>query len=52
MIVQPPETLKDFKEIRKSILELMSNPYCNHSMFLSLSEKLDKIDIKIKELER
>jgi hypothetical protein len=50
MIVEPPKTLEDFQKVRETILELMANPYCDQFMFLSLSEKLDKADIKIKEL--
>lgn len=47
-----PKTLDDFKKVRETILELMANPYCDQFMFLSLSEKLDKTDAKIKELNK
>ena len=50
MIIEPPKTLEDFKKVRESILKLMSNPYCDQFMFLSLSEKLDKTDAKIQSL--
>lgn len=51
MIVKPPETLEDFKKVRESILELMSNPYCDQFMFLSLSEKLEKANAEIERLK-
>ena len=51
MIIEPPKTVLDFKRVEKSILELMANPYCDQFMFLSLSDKLDKCQNKIKELE-
>jgi hypothetical protein len=49
-IIEPPKTLEDFQKVRESTLELMGNPYCDHLMFMSLTEKLDKVDKKIKEL--
>lgn len=52
MIVEMPKTLEDFKKVRETILELMANPYCDQFMFLSLSEKLDKTDAKIEELNK
>jgi len=52
MIVEMPKTLEDFKKVRETILELMDNPYCDQFMFLSLSDKLDKTDAKIKELSK
>jgi hypothetical protein len=51
MKVEMPKTLEDFKTVRETILELMDNPYCDQFMFLSLSEKLDKTDQKIEELQ-
>ena len=51
MIVEPPKTVLDFKRVEKSILGLMANPYCDEFMFRSLSDKLDKCQAKIKELE-
>lgn len=50
MILEPPKTLNDFRKIRASILKLMGNPYCDKFMLDSLSKKLEKADIKIKEL--
>ena len=50
MIIEPPKTLEEFQEIRETILDLMGNPYCDHLMFLSLSDKSEKIDQKIEEL--
>ena len=52
MILEPPKTLEDFENIRKAILELMSNPYCDQFMFHALSEKLDKANAKIDELKQ
>jgi hypothetical protein len=49
-IIEPPKTLEDFNKVRLSTLELMGNPYCDHLMFMSLQEKLDKVNEKIKEL--
>ncbi|HRY32090.1 MAG TPA: hypothetical protein P5531_03885 [Bacteroidales bacterium] len=51
MIIEPPKTIEEFEEVRKSILDLMGNPYCDHLMFMSLTEKLKKVDAKIDELK-
>jgi hypothetical protein len=52
MIIEPPKTLEDFEKVRKTILELMGNPYTDQFMFLSLSERLKKTDSKIEELKK
>ncbi|MFT5450555.1 MAG: hypothetical protein ACI9N9_000032 [Enterobacterales bacterium] len=51
MIIEPPKTIEDFKEVRASILELMGNPWCDHLMFMSLMDKRDAVDKKIEELQ-
>lgn len=51
MIVEPPKTLDDFLKVRETVLDLMANPYCDHIMFLSLTGKLDKVNLKIEELK-
>ena len=51
MIVEQPKTIEDFEEVRKSILDLMGNPYCDHLMFMSLTERLKKVNDKIDELK-
>jgi hypothetical protein len=51
MILESPKTIEDFQKIRETILELMGNPYCDQFMFLSLTEKLNKINLKIEELK-
>ena len=51
MIVEPPKTIEEFEAVRKTILELMANPYCHEYMFRTLSDKLDKTDAKIVELK-
>jgi len=51
MKIEAPKTVLDFKRAEKSILELMANPYCDQFVFLLLSDKLDKCQNKIKELE-
>lgn len=51
MKVEPPKTLEDFITIKKTILELMENPYCDNSMRKSLTERLKKTEAKISELE-
>lgn len=50
MIIEPPKTKEDFEKVRQAILELMSNPYCDQFMFLSLGKKLNEVDSKILEL--
>lgn len=50
MIIKPPKTLEDFEKVKKTITDLMSNPYCDKFMFLSLTEKLEKTNAKIQEL--
>ena len=51
MIIKPPKTIEDFKEVRASILELIGNPWCDHLMFMSLMDKRDAVDKKIEELQ-
>ena len=51
MIVQPPKTIDEFLEVRKTCLELMGNPYCDEFMFRSLSDKIDLIDKEIIKLK-
>jgi len=51
MIIEPPKTIEEFEEVRKSILDLMGNPYCDHLMFMSLTERLKNVDTKIDELK-
>jgi len=51
MIIEPPKTIEDFKEVRVSILELMGNPWCDHLMFMDLLDKKDAVDKKIEELQ-
>jgi hypothetical protein len=51
-IIQPPTTLQDFEAVKKSIVELMGNPYCDQFMFLSLSKKLKNVNKKIEELKK
>jgi len=48
--IKPPKTIEDFENVKKEILSLMSNPWCDQFMFLSLSDKLDKTNAKIEEL--
>lgn len=48
MKVEPPKTLAELKTVRETILKLMANPYCDQFMFLSLNDKLDKVDKEIK----
>lgn len=51
MILEPPKTLEEFQQVRNSILELMSNQYCDQLMFLSLFDKLSKVDEQISKLQ-
>ena len=50
MIIEPPKTLQDFKEVEKSILELMANPYCHVFIFDAMIYKLKNCRAKIDEL--
>lgn len=50
MIVKPPQTIEDFENVKKTILELLENPYCDKSMRSTLNKKLEKVNLKIKEL--
>ena len=50
MIIQPPKTIEDFREVRNSILEMMANPYCDIPMFESLEDKLKKCRAEIEKL--
>ena len=51
MLVKPPKTIEDFETVKKTIIELMGNPFCDHLMFMSLSYRLKNVEDKIKELE-
>ena len=51
MIIEPPKTIEDFEKVLASILELQANPYCDHLMFMSLVEKMKKVEAKIAELK-
>ncbi len=51
MIIEPPKTVLDFKRVEKSILEMMHNPYCDMTMYVSLEKKLKKCRNKIEQLE-
>ena len=50
--IKPPETLKDFQEIRKTLLGLINNPYADQSMILSCTDKLRRVDEKIELLKQ
>jgi hypothetical protein len=51
MIIQPPKTIEAFEKALASIIELQSNPYCDYSMIISLIDKREKVEAKIKELK-
>jgi hypothetical protein len=51
MIIEPPKTVKDFIEVRNSILKLMDNPWIDGSMYSSLTMKLTKVNDKIEDLK-
>ncbi len=44
-------TLENYEKQKAATLELMGNPFCDHIMFMSLSDKLKKIESKIEELK-
>lgn len=52
MILEPPKTLEDFLKIKETILELLSNKYCDASMHASLTIRLNKTNAKISELTK
>ena len=49
--IEPPKTIKDFTEVKRTILELMDNPYINGSLYSSLTMKLTMVNDKIEELQ-
>jgi len=51
MIIKSPKTLKDWKEVEQSILEMMGNPYTDCNMFDKLQIKLGKCRQQIKLLK-
>lgn len=51
MIIKPPTGLNEFKDVRKTILELMNNPRIDAQIYKSLNEKLDKVNIIINDLK-
>jgi hypothetical protein len=51
MIVLAPQTLKEFYEVRRTILELMDNPYMPEGKLnQTLQEKLDHMEYEIVKL--
>jgi len=46
-----PKTLEDYQELKKKTLEQMNNPLIRLGVYLALSERLEKVDIKIEELK-
>lgn len=51
MKVKMPKTIEEFEAVRKKILDMMGNPYCDEFMYRSLRDKLDRTDAKIVELK-
>ena len=51
-LIKPPVTLEEHESVRDSIINLMGNPYCDISMFLSLKGKFEAVDRKIEALKR
>lgn len=52
MIITPPKTIEEFKEVEKDILELMGNPWCDQFMFVSLQIRLDKCKDEILKMNK
>lgn len=50
--ITTPKTIKDFTEIKRTILELMDNQYIDGAMYGSLTMKLKMVNNKIEELKR
>lgn len=50
MIIEPPKTMKEFLDIKESILELMNNKWIDSSIYNSLKEKLDRVNSEIDKL--
>jgi hypothetical protein len=48
--MKPTMTIEELEQSERSILDLMSNPYCDHLMFMDLSDKLDKVRSEIEVL--
>jgi len=51
MIVEGPKTLEDFKEVRKTLNELYTNPYMHEAACDRLLIRMHETELKIKELE-
>ena len=51
-IIEPPQTLQDFKKVLVSIMELQNNPWCDSTMYDNLLEKEYQVRKKIKELNQ
>jgi len=45
-----PKTLEDYENKREKILSFMGNINLGYDAYLSLSAELEKVDIKIEEL--
>ena len=51
MIIQPPKTLEDFLEIRKTIESLMDNKFADRVMIDNLKVRLAKVNEQIDKLK-
>lgn len=51
MKIEEAKTVQDYEKILKTISSMMTNPYCDRTMFLSLMKQRRKALNKIKELK-
>lgn len=51
MIIQPPQTVKDFIEIKETILSLMQNKFADKVMIEKLKIKLANTEKQINSLQ-
>ena len=49
--IEGPKTIEDFEAVRRTILNMMGGPYCDHLMFMSLSHRLEQTEEKIQGLK-
>lgn len=49
-MIAEPKTLEDYELLREDILNRMSKPFSGMVDYLNLSAELEKVDIKIEEL--
>ena len=50
-LIDMAPTLENYKKARSGVKRLLSNPHCDHKMFMDLKGKLRRLNAEIEKLE-